>query len=562
MRIHASSNGRRAAGLVVLSLLMGGGSKAVAQTWAVSTTAQVHDVSAENCGLCPEQSKTASQTKSYTLPADAPIPLFVSVQPQLNTEDNGFSMCGNMNGKWCQDSSWGVGASDMGHKRWNGHHNLWAKAYENNNGTAELASHAEGVLKIVWPLHADGTVIPNNSLQLHFHANGKLIAQCAAPFGLSASADMQAHITTTPFSRPAGVGGLPPAIGNMDMVRTVVCLPARNEDDGPFDVVVPLPNGIVVGDRYSFTIDWTNETDASSIITDTPLAEAYAQFQNTGALSSDSSGDQTLAVDFDTPDPILLPACPLNVGYFRGSCTAGTAGAPCNSATDCGAGGACDVTATTTDDQTVLNWPVSTGIADVTRGLIPSMGAVIWTLGAGTMTLNNASCLVADALGGTSGALPQSTDPNPAVDTAIYYQVANNNPSGASATTQGCSMPSLCNNAGWCQQGATPGMPCNGNVDCGGGTCVLRPTLCSVATGGADQGGCAQHSYCSGGSNDGGLCLSAAECPGGTCVAISSSAVTPGQICYSTAGTGCEACPPAGSTTRVVRLVTVISFCP
>lgn len=567
MRIHALSIGRRTAnsvtrgfgwlaGFAIIQLIVLPQVVGAAETWTVSTKAEAHDKSGEDCGnICPGGTNIAMQSKIYP-----PDTLSVSVQPQLNTEDNGDQyVCNNIQQRWCQDSSRGVGSSSMGHKRWQAHHDSWAKAYHLNHGLAKVTSHADGILRVVWPLQADGTAVPNNTLQFHFKATGTLHAHCDVLAGLSATASTDIQITMNPFSRPAGTPGPEPPIPNQAMSWSVSC----NAPDmvNGFDLIFPVPNGVVVGDRYAFTLDWITTSDAESSITDNSVAYASTAFLTTGDLESESSGDQTLAVDFDVPDPVALPACPLNVSYFRGACTAGTLGAPCNAASDCGAGGACDVTSTTADDQTVLNWPVSTSIADVYSGLIPSIGAGIWTLAPPTLALNDGACLVQNALGGTTGALDQGADPNPAVDTAVYYQVANNNPAGGSVNALGCASPSVCSNAGWCQLGGLAGNPCNVDADCAGGTCVIRRTACSTAAGGAEQGGCALHSVCVAGANPGTLCLQGSDCPGGTCPAIAPATVTPGQICYNQAPSGCEGCPPAGQP-RVTRVLTGAVLCP
>jgi len=445
----------------------------------------------------------------------------------------------------------------MGHKKWTAHHDLWAKAFQRNHGTATAASHAEGVLKVVWPGHSGA--VPDGTLQAHFHATGHLHASCGAPFGLSASADMQIHVTLTPFERAPGVGGLPPAVPNLDMTWTAICNVVDDIGD-VFDVVAPMPGGLVVGDRYMFTIDWTNKTVAESVITDTPVADASAMFPSTGDFFSDSTGDPGIAIDFDVPDPPLL-ACPLNVVYFRGACATGTVGAPCNVDADCGAG-SCAVTAAIGDDQTVLKWPTGSG-ADVYRGLIPTSGAAVWTISGGNLTLNNAACLGANVVGDTSGPLSQVDDPNPAAGTSLYYQVSFNDPAGTSINAQGCALPAVCNNAGWCELGTTPGMPCNVSLDCaGGGICLIRPTPCAIASGGGDVGGCALHATCAGGANAGRLCFAGPDCPGSSCTAVPAGTVTPGQICYSIGGAGCEACPTAGNPARLGRLVPIASMCP
>jgi hypothetical protein len=227
------------------------------------------------------------------------------------------------------------------------------------------------------------------------------------------------------------------------------------------------------------------------------------------------------------------PNTTTGVIYYRGVCTAGTAGvgAPCNVAADCGTGGACNVTAATADDTTRLKWwaPGNFG-ADVIRGTVPT-AAPKGTIAAPFMNLPGlaANCFLSN-VGGTpssgggsnysSAALSQVADPNPAavnscntvgagacgaggagkcfdsstcandaacqghfctaaancgtggtcgLSTATYYGVSSNAPGGQNVNAFGCANPAVCNNAGWCELGTNAGGPCNVDADCAGG---------------------------------------------------------------------------------------------
>src|SRR5207244_1264953 len=94
----------------------------------------------------------------------------------------------------------------------------------------------------------------------HFQATGTLSATCTGP--TSAKADMAVSVTLTPFARPGG--GLPPALGNPTQTMTWSVLCPAPPNLGPFLFTVHLPPQLQVGDRYSFTIDWTNNTGADS----------------------------------------------------------------------------------------------------------------------------------------------------------------------------------------------------------------------------------------------------------------------------------------------------------
>jgi len=261
------------------------------------------------------------------------------------------------------------------------------------------------------------------------------------------------------------------------------------------------------------------------------------------------------------------------VTYFRGVCTAGSAGvgAPCNQATDCGVGGVCNVTAAVADDVTVLRWwaPGNFG-TDVIRGTVPpgapkgTLAAPFWNLGG-----LGASCILSNVAGAPAApgsnytsTLTAIADPNPAIGGVTYYDVTSNQAGGTNVNAFGCANPAVCNNNGWCQLGSNAGAPCNVNADCaGGGTCLLRNTFCNSDAGVGDLGGCGRHQVCAGGANIGLLCTTAnqaADCPGSTCPALAANVSTPGQVCYNLNTTPVPAngsCPSVGNARRLVRRV-------
>ena len=259
------------------------------------------------------------------------------------------------------------------------------------------------------------------------------------------------------------------------------------------------------------------------------------------------------------------------VSYFRGVCTAGSAGigAPCNAAADCGTGGACNVTASTADDVTRLRWwsPGNFG-TDVIRGTVPAaapkgtLAAPFWNLGG-----LGASCIASNVTGTptTPGSnyttsLSQAADPNPALGAVTYYDVTSNQAGGTNVNAFGCANPNVCSNNGWCELGSNAGAPCNVNADCaGGGTCLLRSSVCNSDTGTGDAGGCGRHQVCAGGTNVGRLCLAATDCPGSTCPTLAAGISTPGQVCYNLNTTPLPppagGCPAVGNPKRLVRRV-------
>jgi hypothetical protein len=245
------------------------------------------------------------------------------------------------------------------------------------------------------------------------------------------------------------------------------------------------------------------------------------------------------------PPSYLVPAAPrpslqwdLGIRYYRGICTAGSAGigAPCNDATDCGTSGACSVTAATTDDTTRFSVVTHAGgdLVDFYRGTVVTAKGTrngqLWLLNhpGGPVLIQTLSFVQNVPFIGKQYArtLNQTADPNPPVGAAQYYLAVGHAAGGTSFNALGCANPDVCGNAGWC---TGSGLPCNGPGECGAGTCILRPTYCSTDGGTADLGGCSRHQVCAGGTNVGGLCLAAADCPGSTCPAIPASQ---DGVCY------------------------------
>jgi subtilase family protein/thrombospondin type 3 repeat protein len=264
------------------------------------------------------------------------------------------------------------------------------------------------------------------------------------------------------------------------------------------------------------------------------------------------------------------------VQYYRGACTAGTVGAPCNAVSECGPGGSCNATATTADDVTALRfWAPGTQGGDIIRGTVTSaaprgtLAAPFWDLaGVGS------NCLLSNLPGTpagmgsnySSGTLNQTADPNPAPGAVIFYIAALNTPGGGNGNAFGCANPAVCGNPGWCEQGSDAGAPCKVNGDCaGGGVCTLKTTFCATDTGQAGLGGCGRHAVCAAGTNAGRLCTGNAECPGSTCPAVGSTTATAGQVCYAHTGSTVAplgSCPPPGHAKRLVQRVSGTYACP
>ncbi len=177
-------------------------------------------------------------------------------------------------------------------------------------------------------------------------------------------------------------------------------------------------------------------------------------------------------------------------------------------------------------------------------------------------------------MNGTSGALNQAADPNPALGALTYYLVVPSGPSGATVNAFGCANPNVCNNNGWCELGSNAGAPCNVNADCaGGGTCNLRTTFCNSDAGSGDLGGCGRHQVCSGGANLGRLCTTvnqATDCPVSTCPTLAANVSTAGALCLNVglappanaSGVPANGCPARTSVRRIIRTVPAAGLCP
>jgi hypothetical protein len=240
---------------------------------------------------------------------------------------------------------------------------------------------------------------------------------------------------------------------------------------------------------------------------------------------------------------------------------------------------------------TIRWWSPGTATSDVYRGRIGpgisrgNLEPPFWRLATSGAGGSEADCLLNGVAGtpetappsgpggtrGTSDALDQAVDPDPAIGFATYYLIASGG-SGAGTNAMGCAAPAVCNHLGWCDQGTSAGAPCNVAADCpGGGTCVAQATFCSADAGPAGQGGCGAHQICAGGSKPGHLCATSSDCQGGgaTCPALASGISTPGSICLASggippaaAGEPVVGCPPPGSQLRLVRLAPAANVCP
>ena len=283
--------------LTLILLLAVYTSAGAVQTWRVATEGKATDDRGQFCGLCPEQSSTVKQAATFELPGAA-VPLTTLVNmPSVNYQDAGNYFCfGPPPLAWCKDWSKARGESVLGLHRWTSKHDLTAHSFEETEGSAEVADSALGDMKIVWAGHAIGAPVPPG-FKAKFRATGTLSATCGNQS--TATASMDVDINLTPLGRAGG--GFPPAVNAIQGSWTVSCPPV-GADSGPFEIIVPMPGGLLVGDQYHYTIFFKNRVSANSIGLGSAEAEAKADFPNTADLFGESSEVPPVDFDFGVPD--------------------------------------------------------------------------------------------------------------------------------------------------------------------------------------------------------------------------------------------------------------------
>jgi hypothetical protein len=158
-----------------------------------------------------------------------------------------------------------------------------------------------------------------------------------------------------------------------------------------------------------------------------------------------------------------MDACGAGGNCGIGVCTAGTIGASCNVAANCGGGGVCDPVATG-NDTTSLRWwgPGNNYGTDLLRGRVPVGSCTAGAVGIGTACQTNADC-------GAGGACNANTSLplKAAARSGVFWDL----------------------NTRVCTAGAV-GLPCNVASDCGaGGVCTTASCFQSNVAGSPVVGG-------------------------------------------------------------------------
>jgi hypothetical protein len=410
------------------------------------------------------------------------------------------------------------------------------------------------------------------------------------------------------------VAGQPIRVSAIDSVLTGGCVPGVAEfqffkdgvlkqDWGPKSFFLDAPEGIATYQcKARCSVDFTCTSATGASIRVQPV-----------------TGDGSDAYFANPPDANL------GFRYYRGVCTAGAVGAPCNSATctgtlgafcnsnancgagalcagvntDCGAGGTCggllgpsNVPANAADDVTRVSIVGNAGqdLMDLYRGTTPETYTIApqanpptgTTVTLGSMAHRAHVPFFANANPGKQflSDYTNAAEGVPAPGTAFVYTSVGHTPGGAPVNGLSCSNLGVCNNTGWCNTGANAGAPCTSSAQCGTGTCtnmagVSKP-FCTSMVGMGDLGGCGRHSTCVAGPTPGKLCLNlaaataanAVDCgAGGTCTGFNANASTAGQICYKSESYAPqlpfnEGCTPPGSALHLVDQAAPGNVCP
>jgi hypothetical protein len=374
--------------------------------------------------------------------------------------------------------------------------------------------------------------------------------------------------------------------------------------------------------------DWSLKTfyldSPEGIATYQVKARCSADFTCTSAVGASI---QVQPVTGDGSDAYFAnpPNANLGLRYYRGVCTAGTVGAPCNSATctgmlgvscnsnancgagslcagvntDCGAGGTCggllgpsNIPANAADDVTRVSIVGNAGqnLMDLYRGTTPETYAIGLqpnpptgtTVTLGSMAHRGHVPFFANANPGKQflSDYTNAAEGVPALGTAFVFTSVGHTPGGAPVNGLSCPNLGVCNSAGWCNLGTNAGAPCTASAQCPGGTCANMPGVskpyCTSTTGMGDLGGCGGHSVCVAGPTPGKLCLNFVASPaantvdcgtGGTCSGFSATASTAGQICYKSDSYAPQqplhqGCLPPGDAKHLIDQAQPANVCP
>jgi hypothetical protein len=271
---------------------------AFAQTWSLSTSVNVTDVSGQACGVCPNQTITQTSTRSYTLPAGPRVLLNTDVDDALNEADPSLYDClgGPPASQHCLDRSDGFGHARLRPRGVNVKQFVDVDAAPRTAGSASVTTTATGVGTVVWPGMPAGTPVPG-TLVGGLGATGTLAATCMSTG--SSEATLAVTLSLTGIARPGG--GAPPAVAPATL--NVTTGPCGGIVNGPYFLSITMGPGLQVGDQYSYSFTFTNTVTASN--QGFGINHADARFGDTYELEMMPGSLPEIGFDLGVPDDCL-----------------------------------------------------------------------------------------------------------------------------------------------------------------------------------------------------------------------------------------------------------------
>ncbi len=323
-----------------------------AQTWSVSRTEEVHDVSAERCAPnpCPAESRSSTRTDAYTLPGGSRHHLKLT---RIGLTDNVANLANvNCSGNpfpWCADSSSTSGFVDIGSRRIELRHGktnpvateLKADARACTASSASVVTVATGTGRIISLRGAaNGTPIPA-AISWTLTANRRLEAACPSPG--TAFARLGVHLSLNAIgASPAAVNPLGSVSGDLNSLSIDETQFCNGTTQGVVVLSCQIPAGARIGDRYEWAVRVINEVAAELSADLGGINVAKAMFDGKIVASTLPIVGGTDAIfDLDVPDD--CDSGNVNIG-------AGGTGEPFDSLTVNGSSGE-DSTVTVTAGQ-------------------------------------------------------------------------------------------------------------------------------------------------------------------------------------------------------------------
>ncbi len=280
------------------------------QTWSVSRTLEVRDVTAEICGLCPAESRSDTRSDAYTLPGGSPHHLKLTRMGLTNNIANlANNLCFGTPGSWCSDSSTTSGFIEIGSRRIDLRHGrtnpdateVRADARLDTQGLASVDTRASGTGRVISLQNAPNGTPITNTISWTLRANRLLDAQCAA-FG-GARARLAVHLALREVGAappPTNPGGSNHGdFNSFSIDETQFCI---GTTQGVVTLTCQIPAGARIGDRYEWEIRVLNEVEAQVLGMAPGINVAKAMFDGKIVATSPILGGAEAMFDLDVPD--------------------------------------------------------------------------------------------------------------------------------------------------------------------------------------------------------------------------------------------------------------------